>query len=1073
MIATGPGLHVLITQAACALAEALFPARSESGEVMVPLRQAHVFAAGRVDAWTQWRDQPRVVHELVGQLLRLRHNDLGSLNRFLRAARDAAQRNDSPYALAPNTSAKDAEFVLPRHGQDPLDLAVGLLNEAQAKSSQNRIAAPLASHGLWTFGSQDRTVVRLPQLDGGELPALQAQTVADLEDLTIAMTDLLTIADELDAAQAVPPWRSALIRKLFHGLKDTSDRNVERLELRNGRLTTLNAPTGVGKTVLIQLTALLLARRGVPVAIVVGNIKDALKLTEDLTEQARAAAASKQEIRCAPLIAARRVYEHAIDAARTEHWDRFDRLAYACTMSSWRVDGPNPQSGEEPCTRLYPDKSTNDRGPAKRHLCPLIASCDRFRSVREAANADLIITNHHNLMHGNIAIPIIADGTRYGRMSVMEFVMRRCPVILIDEVDQLQSGMFDMDARQLVLADNTTTSNSQPLAQLDQQRSRLPPTQDREIAPSLFRTRYLADQLLNYVLDGELQLDSSLRRSTQDEGDSSGWHIPGSNDHWLIEHLLGEVPSDRGYSEQVYKRFNALFPDSERDSEPLPAGPLQLIAEHLRDLVGENTGFDRLREVKRALISPVLQITMRSTERASDGASLQREIVNALLVRTWLGALHQSLTALTFALGAHNVELAGSEALQRQLGDFVQHATIPFGPLGYLLFGLKIDREGRDHVRGRLSAQVIAGDPHNNVRQLADVVALAAVGAHRIVLGLSATSFFPGASREHVLTEPSYTMTDAARGTFKAAAGTALLEGRAIHVAGQKEHKKPDVIRDLGRNLWHQQLDAHLRALAATDPDRERCLLVANSYKQAALLAGGIVEGCAQPSWVAVVVHQDPRMRTALVPSGAVTVTLDQLESLAANHPSVKICVAPIDRVSRGLNILIPGTTRSALSSIWVCVRPVLQLNAPAEILASMNAYALTTGSERTGADPAHVLSSQRRAARRRLHALLAADPRFTRLPRELKAEAIAGMIVKLIQLGGRARRGGTEMAMFLVDNAFLNSTMGSDLRSLLRDYHDSLTEADRVSLGRTYGSTLESLLQFAGVALRAEKEQG
>lgn len=814
MTASEPGLHVLITQAACALAEALFPARSDSGQVMVPLRQAHVFAAGRMDAWARWHDQPRVVHELVGQLLRLRHNDLGSVNRFLRAARDAAQRNDSPYTLAPNTAAKDAEFVLPRHGQDPLDLAAGLLSEAQAKSSHNRVAAPLAGHGLWTFGSQDRTVVRLPQLDVGELPELQAQTVSDFGDLTVAMTDLLAIADELDAAQSVPAWRSDLIKKLFHGLKDTSDRSVERLELRNGRLTTLNAPTGVGKTVLIQLIALLLARRGVPVAIVVGNIKDALKLSEDLTGQARAAAASKQEIRCAALVAARRVYEHASDAARTEHWDRFDRLAYGCTMSSWRVDGPNPHYGDEPCTRLYPDKSSNQRGPANRHLCPLITSCDRFRSVREAANADLIITNHHNFMHGNIAIPIIADGARYGRMSVMEFVMRRCPVILIDEIDQLQSGMFDMDARELVLADNTITSTSQPLAQLDQQRSRLPPTQDREIAPSLFRARYLADQLLNYVLDGELQLDSSLRRGEQDESDSSGWHIPGSNDHWLIEHLLGELPSDRGYSEQVYKRFNALFPDSEGDSEPLPAGPLEFIAEHLRDLVRDNTGFDRLREVKHALNPLVSQIARRSTERASDVMSMQRDLVNALLVRTWLGALHRSLTALTFALGAHNVELAGAEALQRQLGDFVQHATIPFGPLGYLLFGLKIDRDGRDNERGKLSAQVIAGDPHNTVRQLADVVALAAVGTRRIVLGLSATSFFPGASREHVLTEPCYTMTDAARGTFKAAAGTTLLEGRAIHVAGQKEHKKPDVIRALGRNLWHQQLDSHRKPSA-------------------------------------------------------------------------------------------------------------------------------------------------------------------------------------------------------------------------------------------------------------------
>jgi hypothetical protein len=65
-----------------------------------------------------------------------------------------------------------------------------------------------------------------------------------------------------------------------------------------------------------------------------------------------------------------------------------------------------------------------------------------------------------------------------------------------------------------------------------------------------------------------------------------------------------------------------------------------------------------------------------------------------------------------------------------------------------------------------------------------------------------------------------------------------------------------------------------------------------------------------------------------------------------------------------------------------------------------VNATALAVGEP--GQDPAVVLAAQRRAAFGRLFTLLSSDPRFSRLPRYLKAETIAGMLVDLIQLAGR-----------------------------------------------------------------------
>src|SRR5271166_947388 len=81
----GRGLGEMAVQAACALAEVFFP-EDAAGETAVPLDQAHLIASGRLDLWDEWESQPPDMKALVGQFLRLRHNELASRNAFLAAA---------------------------------------------------------------------------------------------------------------------------------------------------------------------------------------------------------------------------------------------------------------------------------------------------------------------------------------------------------------------------------------------------------------------------------------------------------------------------------------------------------------------------------------------------------------------------------------------------------------------------------------------------------------------------------------------------------------------------------------------------------------------------------------------------------------------------------------------------------------------------------------------------------------------------------------------------------------------------------------------------------------------------
>jgi len=522
----------------------------------------------------------------------------------------------------------------------------------------------------------------------------------------------------------------------------------------------------------------------------------------------------------------------------------------------------------------------------------------------------------------------------------------------------------------------------------------------------------------------------------------------------LIRALLA-VPEDEDIPAGAYQTFNVLFPDRDDPQRVVLDEDLAVIRGLVAESVSNDDGADRIAELKHRLSDAL-------ASRVADHATRAR-VVNALLVRAWLGSLRQALTRLTYAVTVPDAHLPAARHLADQLGVFVQHTTVPYGPLGYMLFGFRVQVADGPVRSGQLSAQAIAGDPHTTTAQLGGVVALDCCGRERVVVGMSATAFFPGAARTHIHAPVTWAMTDADPGSVTASQGS-VLDGAftAIRVGGQPEGAKDDILTELGHRLWDQHLGPHLDALRA-DPrrsDRARVLVVANSYRQCALLARGMAQSI-DSRRLAVAVSSDSDQRRFLPPPGALQLAPGQFETFP-RHTGVDVLLAPISRTARGLNILVPGQQRSAISEIWVCVRPVAQLSGPTEMFASINAYALQYATR--GPDPAAVLAAQRTAAHQRLSKLLGSDPRFSMMARELKAEVVAGILVDFIQLAGRARRGRTNVELFLVDNAFHDSRLGSDLPSLLRYYHETLPSDRQAAMARIYGSTLTSLLSYAGV---------
>lgn len=1055
------------THIACALAEAFFGFPDADGRTAVPLDAAALVAAGRLDLWRGWAGQSDATRRLVGRFLRIRPNDVGAPRRFANAARTLRTDPDSPYEVPEGVPDSEVVAVVARHGQQPLELAARLLDEAEAMHANRRQPPPVATPGRWKFGWRGQSVVDIPlEVKDAVVAPIVVETTPPVAELTVTFDALRQLAYDIAEARAERPWQVERLNELFEGLRLEDDSPAhDRLVLRAGGLRLLNAPTGVGKSVLIRLMAVHLARAGTPTVIVVGNVTEALSTVEKITADLAALGLAR---RCVPLVSPRRLAEKAVEAAEHDLWERFDTMAYGCALAASMVDGPPPVASDEPCTSLrrVVESSSPPRRSEPRHTCPYLSVCGRHDGLRRAATADIVVTNHHYLAIGTVPVPVVIDGVELNRLSAQEFLLRRGAMLLVDEVDLLQSNIFDASARHFTLA-SSGSAIELPLVRLDNERTMLLPAEDRAVVPPLTRTRFLADQFLNYVLEGDLWLGDSRPssgRSSASTSDSvgSGWLLPGSGDRMLLSHLFGieqnsdEEAPDHPVPAEVYQQFNALFPDTDGIGDVDLPDWLRDIAGLLAGAVSNDSGQDRIDEIRLGLHETLAKQVGAPRDR--------REVANALLVRTWLGSLQQAMRRLTFAVAAPGTEMPAARALAEQLGTVAQHQVIPYGPLGYLLFGFRVDRVEDPRLGGTLSVQAVGGDPHTTVAQLGGTVALAAAGVERVVLGLSATAYFPGAAREHIRADVTYAMTDAKPGAFTTRSGQALDEQfrTALRIGGRAESAKTEAIRELGASLWDQHLDQHLRWVASKEKNRERCMLVGNSYRHAALLAAGVASRVPNHGWVAVVVPSSGPVSSVVLPADVVTVTIADLEDLPRRYPDVKVCVAPLSLVARGLNILIPDDQRSALASVWVCVRPPTQVSDTVEMFASVNAHAIGKGG--VSADPVAAWEEQRRRAYFRLFHILTGDPRFSRLSRKLKAEAVAGMLVDMIQLAGRARRGGTCVELYLVDGAFHDPKYGTDIPGLLRYYYANLSPIEQRELRRIYGSTLVSWLDFAGI---------
>ncbi|WP_281920344.1 hypothetical protein [Nocardia cyriacigeorgica] len=1094
-----PSVQETAVLAALALAAHYFPQPvAGEGRVTAPFDQAAFLLSGKFRAWNRWSELPHEEKQRIAWVYKIAPIALSDPAKFAVAARTVLApltvdgEDDPPLAAFElvGDSPFTATAAVPRVGGDLFGFVDRRIARFRRPSARPK-PIPFAGPGVWTIDDVfDKeaglihgraTIPEFPQFTEafGHERLPHVASAPYLPEIPIPTADLLDLATKIDS-RLEKPYLFDVLSGLFSALQTTDTVSAaELLTLVSGTTQILNAPTGTGKSVLVRVLAAWFAKNNLRVAVVLPDITACLATTEKIQEDLACLHQMQvidHEPACAHLMSSGGMLERAETLASliTEdpdapgQWHQranrdLNALAYGCGLEP-HLDATAPYPpGREPCLSLR----TQGVGAA---ACPWIPDCGKYAPVYQACTADVVVMNHFMFMQGNLRIGVNLDGRPVRRMTAAEFALRTCHTVLIDEIDQFQCRAIDKSTSDISLHSRRHWSAVPQTFDVDAKR--MPIADEHDLLPSVSQVRLMAEFLLLSICQNALSLqateDERARHRVPDQT-STRWHLARGRDRRLIRLLFPDLDctSDSEVPEDLFPHIDALIPARYGDTDPtLPRPGTPLPPE-----------WPQIKQALSALVSPrgkhlldavKMELHALLDDRVKDPHT-RAMAVNLLVTRTALIELDDALAELQQRAHSHRGSgLQSAHKIVEKLQSSAMITAFPQGMLGRSITGYRATGLDDKERNAELVAQTIAGDPHTFTAELGGLVSLTFAGLERPVMGLSATAYFPQAVREHLHAPVKWWMTDAQAKSIRARrhridySADHPLAGEPILISGIHASRKKDALIELGSQLYDLKIHRELETAQKKDPDRAHVLVVANSYEHCGWIAQGITRAGRFSGGLCVAVRTEDRNRTDLdLPksSSATRLTKEQFEEFPTHG---RILVVPLSVVARGLNI-VTGT-RSAVRSVYLCVRPLADLSEPAEMYGSINAAGMNALPLGGSADPVAALRHAAEAASDRVTLLLRNPPQFTSMYKTLQEEIVAGIVIDLIQLAGRARRGGTEAVLHLVDYAFEADAWSADLPSILRRIHAKWPPDVRQRMNDLYGEALNAFLSYAGI---------
>lgn len=1026
---------------------------------------------GHITAWTNWNNADLLSDEdalRFARLLLRRSNDFADartaglrLDTYLENGRIPGCSIDEDYR-SNGLITVAAHMPLRAFVDDALD-AIEVYHK-----TRTRVLAP-AKRGFHTTstkaGSFDGTShqyvdFRFELQAHHESPSAVVPTVVTAPPLQrrfVPFHELRDVAERIDRCM-VSRGRSGHRTDKVRDFEKALEPADGGLALTAGSVNELLAYTGFGKSVvLIEVFACWAAENNVSVGFVLPNNSDVVRFAFQI-EQALACIGREDTV--VPLTSPRsrfKVAEQAIkqSGGADDDWTRWvwERFGYGCALSASAdtdegVDTWTP--GAEPCAKL---RKPRPNGKLDTVACPWRATCGKFAAVRVACSANIIVTSHSNLLMGVLQTPVTDQQGPTDRMSVEELLLRRCQIIVADELDVLQQEAIGYAGRDLTLDQGGRTNT--PLRNLDADFGaafgQLGDDVDASVRDAFFGLRYLSENYVSHVSYRRIGAIAPSRKP-EPRGSSRYWIVPRRWDHWLTCTLFGIDPTTATSSEDIAHQrlmFRSLFP-GEVDQHTTVPPDFADARNRIEQILNSGSAGAALPKAREAL-----------TQLVSHASPADRaKFVNRVLRRALLERIRRYLTRLVVNNGQLvDVGVESAQAIADALGTYGRWQATPTGPLGRLVFAFKerYDDKGRNPTT--LTTAAFGGDPHTHIVRLGDITALARAGVRRIVLGLSATSYFPGAPLHHVHTRPRWWVRDDNPGSVTITS-TPVLDGNGnpLRISGKEGTSRANATRQIAMSLWRDELAAELARLEVEEPERRRILLAVTSYDAGRHVAEGLHQAGVAGERICLAVRPDRQPDT----KGTAFWQEISATNLAdfPTYEDAQILIAPLARVERGVN-MIGDEDKSALGSIWLIVRPIPLTDEPEQLVAHVQAKALA---EYPGpsTNPISLLKARATCAADLLEDIFRRPPYFGSQPDTVKLGVIAEIVISAIQLIGRARRGGTAARLHLVDGAFVDSTRGNDFAALLNKLQTHWSEEQRRDMHRYYGTTLDAFLDYA-----------
>ncbi|MDW8145208.1 MAG: hypothetical protein RMJ48_02745 [Roseiflexaceae bacterium] len=901
--------------------------------------------------------------------------------------------------------------------------------------------------------------------------------------ISVTWDDLIETARWMDreaAARGLPPerWEQRLARVQLELISETDGTLQASSSLTINGLVHLIGMVGSGKSTLMDVLAVWMARNGRRATIVVGDVISVLDRADRFV---------RLGLPAAPILGASNRERHlqrlhrALAAARplellTHDHHGFTWLSTACALDGLR-NQPDPLPPDRyPCQNLYP-ALTNKHEPL---TCPLSSGCPFHRAQRDLVDALIWIATPASLIYSSVAPQINRERLRFAELAA-----RRSDLVIFDEADRVQ---MHLDA---IFSPSQTLVGGGRDAWLDRLWQHVVPVlntegrgQLRDESVDRWVQAHETAQIAANQMYTLLLREPALRAWVDRQDYFTDWLIFDR----IARALSGAAERTRQESPE-YQRLMSLFEDYLTD--PLGERRDHRLAELARQAI-THADRERLRADIRRWIDDHRSGAIAMTPEQSADLSVQIEF--ALLVAVLQDRIDMLFHSWNRVEAQLRLDASSSVLSHRSPDDYA--GIVPAAPMGNVL-AFQYVRPADDASKpGELRffrcmgigrwillnfPHLFAGDGY--------------AGPHTVLLsGSSWAGDSPGchvhARVNGILRAPSRECDAIAQSEFH------FLpiydeEGRPIRVSGARLPQRQQALKALIHGLAKPgQLNgvSQLERVRDQLPEgRKKLLLLVGSYDEARDAADYLRQF--RPEWERHVIHlvadddefeshwsTDSRLQRGLVAQFGTS--------------EAWILVAPLLAVERGHNIL-NDRDEAAIGAAFFLVRPFPRPDDISYAIHAINRWAVEHYdnhqwyAQRLQTDHpslAQMAEAFRSSAYAQWRRLLRTPLIYRTLDADDRRAITWTQLVTIWQVIGRLVRGGSPAKVFFCDAAFAPKTAAmseepdapetsllSSMRTVLRPYFSpddqSVPESDRILVQALYGPFYTALEKMGGLA--------